>query len=289
LQKAAENIKPTWRYYWLLVRPQNLGIIILTMTLFIFHGASWQLEDIRWPGALTVVLAVLFVAAAGYVVNDIFDIEEDIINKPEKRIIAKHISLRSGHIFYFILLAFSMLCGFMTGLTMGFLCVVINLLLYFYASDLKGSNLWGNLLVSFMNGMVVFTAGWGVYKIADGFFAEYALMAFLITLAREIVKDIEDIEGDKTRDYETFPLVYGINKAVWLSMAVLTVLNVLCILLMVLAAKLWLSIFMVVLVIAPVFYSYYLLLSASEKQDFSRLQKFMKLLMITGLLSVVFI
>lgn len=281
--------KAKFRYYWRLMRPANLGIIILTMTLFMFHAAAWNIGDIRWPESLTVVLAVLCVAAGGYVVNDIFDIEEDIINKPEKRIIARHISVRNGNIFYGILLSASLILGFYTGITMGLLCIVINLLLYFYASDLKGSNLWGNMLVSFMNGMVVFTSGWGALKIFNGYFAEYALMAFLITLGREIVKDVEDMDGDKAQQYETFPILYGINKAVWLSFSVLTALNVLVILIMVLAGSLWFNLYMIAAVILPVFYFYYSLLTAGNKFDFSRLQKQMKVLMVTGLLSVVLI
>jgi 4-hydroxybenzoate polyprenyltransferase len=281
--------KPAFRYYWLLMRPTNLGIILLTMTLFMFHAAAWNIKDIRWPESLTVILAVLFVAAGGYVINDIFDIEEDIINKPEKRIIAKHLSVRSGNLFYAFLLISSLIAGFATGWAMGLLCIVMNVLLYFYASDLKGSNLWGNLLVSFMNGMVVFTSGWGALKIFNGYFAEYALMAFLITLAREIVKDMEDIEGDRAQEYETFPIAYGMNKAVWLGMSVLTALNVLILLIMVLAGSLWFNLYMIAAVILPVFYFYYSLLSAGEKADYSRLQKQMKLLMVTGLLSVVLI
>lgn len=281
--------KPAFRYYWLLMRPANLGIILLTMTLFMFHAAEWNIKDIRWPESLTVILAVLFVAAGGYVINDIFDIEEDIINKPEKRIIAKHLSVRSGNLFYAFLLISSLIAGFATGWAMGLLCIAMNVLLYFYASDLKGSNLWGNLLVSFMNGMVVFTSGWGALKIFNGYFAEYALMAFLITLAREIVKDMEDIEGDRAQEYETFPIAYGMNKAVWLGMSVLTALNVLILLIMVLAGSLWFNLYMIAAVILPVFYFYYSLLSAGEKADYSRLQKQMKLLMVTGLLSVVLI
>jgi hypothetical protein len=79
------------------------------------------------------------------------------------------------------------------------------------------------------------------------------------------------------------------NKAVWLGMSVLTALNVLILLIMVLAGSLWFNLYMIAAVILPVFYFYYSLLSAGEKADYSRLQKQMKLLMVTGLLSVVLI
>jgi 4-hydroxybenzoate polyprenyltransferase len=281
--------KPAFRYYWILLRPVNLGIIILTMTLFMFHASQWNIQNLRWPDALFVVLAVLFTAAAGYVINDILDIEEDIINKPEKRIIAKHISIRSGIIFYIILLLGSLAFGFLTGLSMGLVCVMISVLLYFYSSDLKGTTLWGNLLVSLMNGVVVFFSAQGVDEKFNGYFAEYAFLAFLITMVREVVKDIEDIEGDKTREYETFPIVYGARKSVWLGMGILTLLNFHMVYLITESKNLYFGVFSGVFVLLPVFYFYHQLLTADEKADYTRIQRRLKWLMVSGILSVVFL
>jgi len=281
--------KPAFRYYWILLRPVNLGIIILTMTLFMFHASQWNIQNLRWPDALFVVLAVLFTAAAGYVINDILDIEEDIINKPEKRIIAKHISIRSGIIFYIIILLGSLAFGFLTGLSMGLVCVMISVLLYFYSSDLKGTTLWGNLLVSLMNGVVVFFSAQGVDEKFNGYFAEYAFLAFLITMVREVVKDIEDIEGDKTREYETFPIVYGARKSVWLGMGILTLLNFHMVYLITESKNLYFGVFSGVFVLLPVFYFYHQLLTADEKADYTRIQRRLKWLMVSGILSVVFL
>jgi 4-hydroxybenzoate polyprenyltransferase len=281
--------KPAFRYYWILLRPVNLGIIILTMTLFMFHASQWNIQNLRWPDALFVVLAVLFTAAAGYVINDILDIEEDIINKPEKRIISKHISIRSGIIFYIILLLGSLAFGFLTGLSMGLVCVMISVLLYFYSSDLKGTTLWGNLLVSLMNGVVVFFSAQGVDEKFNGYFAEYAFLAFLITMVREVVKDIEDIEGDKTREYETFPIVYGARKSVWLGMGILTLLNFHMVYLITESKNLYFGVFSGVFVLLPVFYFYHQLLTADEKADYTRIQRRLKWLMVSGILSVVFL
>ena len=281
--------KPAFRYYWILLRPVNLGIIILTMTLFMFHASQWNIQNLRWPDALFVVLAVLFTAAAGYVINDILDIEEDIINKPEKRIIAKHVSIRSGIIFYIILLLGSLAFGFLTGLSMGLVCVMISVLLYFYSSDLKGTTLWGNLLVSLMNGVVVFFSAQGVDEKFNGYFAEYAFLAFLITMVREVVKDIEDMEGDKTREYETFPIVYGARKSVWLGMGTLTLLNFHMVYLITESKNLYFGVFSGVFVLLPVFYFYHQLLTADEKADYTRIQRRLKWLMVSGILSVVFL
>ncbi|MFM7765970.1 MAG: geranylgeranylglycerol-phosphate geranylgeranyltransferase [Sphingomonadales bacterium] len=282
-----DNKKPAFRYYWILLRPVNLGIIILTMGLFMMHASKWNVQNLRWPDALFVLLAILFTAAAGYVINDILDIEEDIINKPEKRIITKHISINAGLVFYGLLLILSIVFGFLTGLSMGLVCVLISVLLYFYSSDLKGTTLWGSILVSLMNGVVVFFSAQGVDEKFNGYFAEYAFLAFLITLAREIVKDIEDIEGDKTREYETFPIVYGAKKSVWLSMAILTLLNIHMVYLITESKNLYFGIFSAVFVLMPVFYFYYQLLTAEGKADYTSIQKRLKWLMVSGILSVI--
>lgn len=284
-----EKRKPAFRYYWILLRPVNLGIIILTMGLFMMHASRWNVQNLRWPDALFVVLSVLFTAAAGYVINDILDIEEDVINKPEKRIIAKHISVKAGLVFYGLLLISSIIFGFLTSLSMGLVCALISVLLYFYSSDLKGTTLWGNLLVSLMNGVVVFFSAQGVDEKFNGYFAEYAFLAFLITMAREVVKDIEDREGDATKEYETFPIVYGSGKSVWLCMGILTLLNIHMVYLITESRNLYFGIFSSVFVLLPVFYFYYQLLSAEGKADYTRIQKRLKWLMVSGILSVVFL
>ena len=285
----SDRSKPAFRYYWILLRPVNLGIIVLTMGLFMMHASRWNVQNLRWPDSVFVLLAVLFTAAAGYVINDILDIEEDIINKPEKRVISKHISVRAGLLFYVFLLLGSLVFGFLTGWSMGLVCVLISVLLYFYSSDLKGTTLWGNLLVSLMNGVVVFFSAQGVDEKFNGYFAEYAFLAFLITMAREVVKDIEDMEGDKTREYETFPIVYGPRKSIWLCMGILTLLNFHMVYLITESKNIYYGVFAGIFVLLPVFYFYYQLLSAEEKSDYSSIQRRLKWLMITGILSVVFL
>jgi 4-hydroxybenzoate polyprenyltransferase len=183
----------------------------------------------------------------------------------------------------------SLAFGFLTGLSMGLVCVMISVLLYFYSSDLKGTTLWGNLLVSLMNGVVVFFSAQGVDEKFNGYFAEYAFLAFLITMVREVVKDIEDMEGDKTREYETFPILYGARKSVWLGMGILTMLNFHMVYLITESKNLYFGVFSGVFVLLPVFYFYHQLLTADEKADYTRIQRRLKWLMVSGILSVVFL
>lgn len=274
------------KYYWILMRPVNLGIVALTQLVFILHGSGFRWDNIRFPDILWMVLAVMFTAAAGYVINDIFDIEEDQINVPELRIVARHISLRNSRFFYGILLLFSLITGFVCSYSMGFLCLAIDIMLFYYSSDLKGTTLWGNLLVSFITGAVVFTAARAVITIFDGYFAEYAFISFLISMPREIIKDVEDIEGDRQQEYETFPIRFGIRNAVWLSIGFLILVMSSVLYLMLRHGNLYYNLYCAILILLPGIFSCYQMFRASEKKDFSRISRFLKILMVTGICSV---
>lgn len=201
------------KFYWRIIRPVNLLLTVFTQLLFYLSASrtnpglsSFDLSNIRFPEALTATLACLFVAAGGYVINDIFDEHTDSINKPKKQIV--HIPGSILYRYYYLLTTIGLLLGFLTGLGMGILCVANAVLLYFYSSDFKGENLMGNLLVSLLAGMVVYIASKGVFEVSKAYFAEYASIAFFITFARELIKDLEDEEGDLAQGFSTF----GINR-----------------------------------------------------------------------------
>lgn len=202
--------------FWRITRPVNLGLTIVTQLLFYLSASrihsgfsTFDFTNIRFPEALTATLACVFIAAGGYVINDIFDKETDAINKPKKQIAHTQIATPSLYKYYIILSVVGLIFGFVTGLGMGILCISIAVLLYFYSSDFKGEYLMGNLLVSLLAGMVVYIASRGVYEVSKAYFAEYASIAFFITFARELVKDLEDAEGDKAQGYSTFALSMG--------------------------------------------------------------------------------
>lgn len=277
------------KYYILLTRPVNLGIIILTQILFMAHASGYDSSNVRFTDAAWVILATILTAAAGNVINDVFDIEEDQINNPEKRIIARHISPKSGRIFYGILALASLVAGILSGWTMFLLCLTIGTMLYFYSSDLKGETLWGNLLIAFMTGAVVFTADLGVYTRNEGYFAEYALMAFLITVPREIVKDIEDIRGDQTQGYKTFPIVFGTNHSTRLAIVFMVMMIAEVVYMMLTDGNLMYNLYCAAGVLAPSVLIIRKLFLAKVKADFRELSTWLKVLMFGGLISVLFL
>jgi 4-hydroxybenzoate polyprenyltransferase len=178
----------------------------------------------------------------------------------------------------------------------------IAVLLYFYSSDLKAMGLPGNSLIAFMSGSVIYIASRGIHEIHAAYFAEYAFLAFLLTMARELVKDAEDIEGDKEQGCETFPILYGTRKTNILSNVILA----LIVIFLVTAAYL-LSIepffnvksaieihrfvypaFLVLALVPMILKSMWMIGKANNKRDYKKISKWLKLTMMVGLISVLF-
>ncbi len=192
-----------------IVRPGNALMSAIVVVLVAIIDKTFSLPIIL------AMLAVFFETAAGNVINDYFDYQIDLINKPERPIPSGRISLNGARNYAYLLFLIGTLCGFLISLlTSNWIPFIIVLLadvvLYLYAYKLKSTPLIGNLAVGFMTGFAFIFAGFSlnnpdiiVTSIYLGFFA------FVMTTARELVKDIEDMEGDKAEGAKTLPIIYG--------------------------------------------------------------------------------
>jgi 4-hydroxybenzoate polyprenyltransferase len=283
------------KLYWRIIRPVNLLLTVFTQLLFYLSASRtnpglsyFDLSNIRFPEALTATLACLFVAAGGYVINDIFDEHTDSINKPKKRI--AHILIPESILYryYFVLTAIGLFLGFLTGLGMGILCIAIAVLLYFYSSDLKGEYLMGNLLVSLLAGMVVYIASRGVFEVSKAYFAEYASIAFFITFARELVKDLEDQEGDVAQGYSTFAINRGPKQTKILA-ALMLLISVALLALVFYYSQQWVFLFVASATVVPLVLIILGKLRTAQTPDaYHRVSTHLKQLMFLGLLSCLF-
>ena len=161
------------------------------------------------------MITVFFETAAGNVINDYFDYNIDLVNKPERPIPSGRISLENGKRYAYLLFLAGTICGFLisylTDNWIPFAIVLIaDVILYLYAYKLKTTPLIGNLAVGFMTGFGFVFGGFTINNpdivttsIFLGFFA------FVMTTAREIIKDIEDVEGDKKDGARTLPILIG--------------------------------------------------------------------------------
>jgi 4-hydroxybenzoate polyprenyltransferase len=222
-----------------LIRWPNLLIMILIMVLVRYFLIAIPLghAGVELPQSnihfMLLVLAMVLLAAAGYVINDYFDMDVDGFNKPDRQIAGKLISAESVKRMYWVLNATGIAVAFFLSystqsIRLALILVMVAGLLYFYSSRYKRMVLVGNLVVSFvaatgvfvvwffeltalMDDQYAFVDATRAMPIITGFVFAYALFGFLSTFIREVVKDIEDHAGDERCGCRTFAVVYGTN------------------------------------------------------------------------------
>ena len=306
-----------WKAYFRIIRPLNLVIMVMMLVLvryaiFLPVFRENRLEGLM-PGwmFLMLVAATVFIAAGGYVINDVLDIETDRINKPGKQVIGRQISDVSGNRLHMNLTVTGVLTGLVFGylsgnVLLGVIFVIIATSLFYYSFKYKYMPLVGNLVVALLSAMVVmiywlfefyylktrpedFIEASASFAQINRFVFAFALFAFLTTLTREIIKDAQDIEGDARFGCRTLPVVLGTSKLRF----VLIALEMLTLSLLAwfqfrvqTAGYKWMAfslIFAEIALLAGV----YMTIKARDKTAFARLSQFYKLIMIAGMLSLV--
>lgn len=292
--------------YLKLIRYQNLLLLAFMQLIFRYGFLKLQsflsLND--WQYGL-LVLATVLIAAAGYVINDILDQETDYDN--DKVIVGKYISEKAAYNLYFILN--------ITGVGIGYYLasviqkpsfagafIIISATLYMYATSLKQMLLIGNIIVALLLAFSVIIIGLfdllpatyeGNQKAMGGLFSiliDYAIFAFIINLIREIVKDMEDVEGDKNAGMSTLPIAVGLNKASKIA-AVLGIISTVVLLWYInenlMPSKLYYAaIYGLLFVVAPIIFFVVKIWNAKEKEEFHLLSNVLKWIIFFGILSI---
>ena len=226
---------------WLkLIRWSNLLIVFLTQLL------AWacvilpihQFNEVDFllnaPNFLLLSLSTVLIAAAGYMINDYFDIRIDNINRPEKMVLEKNIPRRMAIIFHTTLNVIALVLAGIVARQAGaygwlVLQLVCTLLLWFYSTHFKRAFMIGNVVVALLTALtivtlIIYEPGMHYY-LSRAFFLEdglpnpvwvllvYTYFAFVLTWMREIVKDMEDFKGDEAEGCVTMPIKWGLKKA----------------------------------------------------------------------------
>lgn len=240
------------------------------------------------------MFAVFFETAAGNVINDYFDYNIDLVNKPERPIPSGRISLKNGRNYAYLLFALGTVCGFMisfmTNNWIPFMIVLLaDVVLYLYAYKLKSTPLLGNLAVGFMTGFGFVFGGFTlnnpniiITSIYLGFFA------FVMTTARELVKDIEDVEGDKLEGARTLPILYGERTTAILAAILIIIDCALCPLLY--HINIFGIYYLAIIAIAAILflYSAVLILKNQERATAKKVSKYLKIGMLIAFVSFIF-
>jgi len=207
-----------------LTRPANVLIAVLSVLLA--AGLSGSLDPIH-DVTLAVISAALVMMGSN-IINDIYDINIDRINKPGRPIAAGSVTVQEAYYLFFAVNIIALICAFIISMMMMLIALLVILLLVLYSSRFKRTVIWGNLVVSTCTAAAFIYGGLAVGRIDVVLFP--AVFAFLFHFGREIIKDIEDIEGDRREGAKTLAIRYGPQIAARLILFVFVVLVVVTIL-----------------------------------------------------------
>ncbi|MFD0964011.1 geranylgeranylglycerol-phosphate geranylgeranyltransferase [Pseudofulvibacter geojedonensis] len=294
-----------------LIRFKNLFMIAFIQCLlkYVFFALP-QFQNI--PTALNtnnftlLVLATICIAAAGYIINDIYDVQADNINKPKKVFINKGISESLANNLFMGFTILGIVLGTYVSWQIGknsfaTIFLLVSALLYFYATSLKQTILVGNIVISAIVSLSVLIVG--IFEIAPmvtpetkdaylfmfKFLIDYALFAFLINLVRELVKDLEDIDGDYKAGYNTLPIAIGRNRAskIAFALCLLTIITIFYYTITYLFENQYLLLYFIFVIIGPLAYCAIKLITAKHKKHFTHISLILKITMLLGMLSIV--
>lgn len=305
--------------FFRLIRWPNLVFIVITQVLFYYCIILPAFGNVQ-PGGLPHFLdwnrfwllsfSSVLIAAAGYIINDYFDLNIDQVNKPDAIVIQKIIKRRWAIFWHFLLSLIGVMIAMYVSWKIGsWLVGPINLLcvflLLFYSTTFKKKFLIGNIIISLLTAWVVlvlYMSELDIARLRDPVYHHtitrvfkvavlYAGFAFVISLIREVIKDMEDMQGDERYGCRTMPIVWGmpatkVFAGVWLIVLILAVLVILVYGMM---QGWWLAaVYSVFLVIMPLTLLLSKLYSSVSQKDFHQVSTWIKIVMLTGILSMLF-
>ena len=298
--------------YLKLIRYQNLLLLAFMQLIFRYGFLKFQnifLSLAEWQYAL-LVLSTVLIAAAGYVINDIMDQETDNENKPYNSIIGHDISEGRAYNIYVGLNIIGVGIGFYLSNVIqkpsfAAIFIVIAATLYLYATSLKQMLLVGNIIVALLLSVSVLIIG--VFDLLPATFDEnqyemrvmfsllidYAVFTFIINFIREIVKDMEDINGDYNQGMSTLPIALGLKRTA----KVVFALGLIAIVILLwyingnlMVSKLYFAVvYCLLLIVAPLIFFIIKMWSANSKKEFHLLSSVLKYVIFFGILSILII
>lgn len=309
----------------IIIRPLNLLIILVTMYIFKLGLINLFIQNpaLNNFNYFLFVSATILITAAGYIINDIYDVKTDSVND-KKLIIGKNISKKSALNWYYILNLLSIIIivyvsNFIGKITLALIFILTIIMLWFYSKSLKSTFLLGNLLVSGIIALsitnIYFFDILPVYNLnpSSGIILKiiivFSLFAFITNLKREIIKDVIDINGDRSIDANTLPIKLGVKS----TKKIIIFLNTVLILIIsfwqyfqysvnktffdlssfgedINQIVIWgtdsFSIFYVFSIQILLFIFLFLCLSANIKKDYIKLSQIAKIIMMIGILAI---
>lgn len=298
--------------YLKLIRFQNLLMIALMQCIIRYGFLKLQKVELAladWQFAL-LVLATVFIAAGGYIINDIMDQETDSINRPNQVIVGRSISESMAYNLYFGFTIAGALIGFYLSNLIyrdNFfgIFIITSLLLYIYATSFKQIAVIGTILVSLALALSVIIVGlFDIIPATDQvnrfqmmlwleLLFDYAVFAFLLNFIREIIKDLEDINGDYNQGMRTLPIVLGVSrtaKVVAVITAIATVILLWYINNHLMNSGLYIAtIYALVFLVSPLIFAVVKVWTATTQKEFHLLSNVLKAIIFFGILFILIV
>lgn len=293
--------------YLQLVRFPNLLMIIATQLVikYCFFEPFAVEITLNGFGYSLLIIATVCLAAAGNIINDIYDVQADSINKPNRVIIGKHLSEKKAYNLFIGLNVIGVLLGFYLSNMIGRpifsgIFIMVSGILYLYATSLKSYLVVGNIIISVLVALVIILPA--LYDLLPvitpqnqatqrTFFSiilDYAIFAFLINWLREMVKDQQDIQGDHKAGINTLPISLGqerTNKLIFI-ISILPLVAILYYIYAYLYNNMYALAYAVLFVLAPLLWFMFKIISTKHKKEFSTLNGLLKLILIFGIISI---
>ncbi|HHZ65129.1 MAG TPA: hypothetical protein EYN38_01085 [Flavobacteriales bacterium] len=297
--------------YLKLFRFPNLIIIALILylmrylvieQLLVTNGLVLQMSAFDFS---LLVLATLMITAAGYAINDYFDTKVDLKNRPDKIVVGRTIKRRVAMVLHVVMSAIGILIGIFIALKnhlyelalINFFTVV---LLWFYSTRFKHQLIIGNLIISMLAALVALIVGLyelpllrklspeivntPEYKLIWFWIIGYSIFAFVATLAREIIKDSEDVEGDKQYGSVTVAVRYGLEKTKYVVICIVAIMVLSIAYLQFLFFSDWQAVvYISILIHIPLFFLIWTIIKAADPKDYHRASWIMKFVMVAGI------
>ncbi|MDI5950175.1 geranylgeranylglycerol-phosphate geranylgeranyltransferase [Flavobacterium yafengii] len=293
-----------------LIRYENL--LMLAFMQLIFRYVFFKFQDIPlaladWQYGL-LVLSTILIAAGGYVINNVFDQSTDTINKPNNVIVGKTISETNAYNLYIGLTVTGVAIGFYLSNVIskpGFasIFILIAATLYLYATSLKQMMVIGNIIVALLLSFSVVIIGiFDLFPtIHEGnqqqmgvifsILLDYALFTFFLNFMREIIKDIEDVDGDYNQGMNTLPIAIGKSRTakIVFGLSFIPIIFMLYYINKYLLELVFTTVYLLLFVVGPLFYFTVKIWSAKSKKEFHTMSQLLKWILLFGILSIVVI
>ncbi|MCP4522557.1 MAG: UbiA family prenyltransferase [Cytophagales bacterium] len=267
--------------FFSLFRPQNMLILAFTQCLIFYR--FFPNTDLL--SNIIICLCSTLILGTGNLINDYFDLEIDQVNKPQKHLFTSVLSPKQLITTYiginFLVILLSLPFSFL--LSTFYIGSII--LLFFYSYAFKQKVLIGNLIVALLTASHLIYLGYFHQKIESALWV-FTIFSFMMTLIRELIKDVEDREGDKQLNCKTFPILFGIEKS---RILVYLYIVSLFITLFVSTSESTLFLYWKTLISLALFYLIFQVYQHNDEKSFARSSSLCKKIMIIGSLGIIFV